>query len=600
MQAGTLAEAESRFILGMRVDRTSYAAATAVITRWASQAESRYVCEAPVAMVMEAYDRPEYQAVINGADLVTPGGMPIVWMLRQLGLRGQPRVYGPALTLHLCEAAARDGFSVGFYGGTEAALARLIERLQQRYPGLRVAYSHSPPFHEPTPAEEKETVAKILESGCRILFVGLGCPKQERWMAKHRGMVPAVMVGVGAAFDFLSGAKPQAPHWLQRLGLEWFFRLCSEPRRLWFRYVWHNPRFVVLAGWQLAWTWWHKRPGDLLTRPEATLSLSEGPSEGERGGVGTRRTDSSIGTPEPENIRTPLPALSPSEGARGMPVAWGSGAFTNSLHGDGSVHRQRVAQRWTGLPLLLGRRGLGRGGRFLELDSRFMERGNSTPNCMVTTEIDIQGLEGSLRQKQLQLLLKRVFDGAAAAVILLLLAPALLLIALLVRLSSRGPVIFSQPRVGYRDTAFVMYKFRSMRIEPDPASAAAQQNAAARGILLKQENDPRVTRIGQFLRSTSLDELPQLLNVLKGEMSVVGPRPLVAFMLDPYPVFRQARALVRPGITGLWQVRDRDHNTSAVPMMPHDLEYIRRLSLRLDLQILLRTFLVVGTRKGAC
>jgi exopolysaccharide production protein ExoY len=229
-----------------------------------------------------------------------------------------------------------------------------------------------------------------------------------------------------------------------------------------------------------------------------------------------------------------------------------------------------------------------------------MERGNSTPNCMVPTKIDIQRLEQSLRQKRVQLLLKRAFDWAAAAVGLLLLAPALILIGLLVRLSSRGPAIFSQPRAGYRDTAFVMYKFRSMRNEPDPAIAAAQQSAAARGVLLKQENDPRITRIGRFLRSTSLDELPQLLNVLKGDMSVVGPRPLVPFMLDPYPEFRKARALVRPGITGLWQVRDRDHNTSAVPMMPHDLEYIRSLSLRLDLRILLRTFLVVGTRKGAC
>jgi N-acetylglucosaminyldiphosphoundecaprenol N-acetyl-beta-D-mannosaminyltransferase len=268
MQAGTLAEAESRFILGMRVDGTSYAAATAIITHWARQGESRYVCEAPVAMVMEARDCPEYQAVINGADLVTPGGMPIVWMLRCLGLRGQPRVYGPELTLHLCEAAARENLSVGFYGGTKAALTQLVERLQQRHPGLRISYSHSPPFREPTLVEESDAVANICQSGCRILFVGLGCPKQERWMAKHRGVLPAVMIGVGAAFDFLSGAKPQAPHWMQRLGLEWFFRLCSEPRRLWFRYAWHNPRFVALAGCQLARTRLPGLPGKPLSNLE--------------------------------------------------------------------------------------------------------------------------------------------------------------------------------------------------------------------------------------------------------------------------------------------------------------------------------------------
>ena len=490
------ARTESRFVLGMRVDGTSYAAATALVTQWAMQGESRYVCEAPVAMVMESYDCGDYQTVINRADLVTPGGMPIVWVLRRLGLRGQPRVYGPELTLHICEAAARHGLPVGFYGGTKPALALLVKRLSERYPGLRVAYAYSPPFRAPTPDEEARTIADICRSECRILFVGLGCPKQERWMARHRGALPAVMVGVGAAFDFISGAKPQAPHWMQRLGLEWLFRLSTEPRRLWFRYAWHNPRFVGLVAWQLAWTRWRKRSGK--PRREQTIPGAEAQSD----------------------------------------------------------------RAWIG--------------------------------------IDVQGLERSLRQKRVQLLLKRVFDGAAAAVFLLVLAPALLLVALLVRFSSRGPVIFRQSRVGYRETAFVMYKFRSMRLEHDLNLASAQQIAAAHGLLVKGENDPRVTPIGRCLRSTSLDELPQLFNVLNGDMSLVGPRPLVPFMLEPYPEFRKARALVQPGITGLWQVRDRERNTSAVPMMPHDLEYIRRFSLILDLGILLRTPFVAGSGKGAC
>jgi N-acetylglucosaminyldiphosphoundecaprenol N-acetyl-beta-D-mannosaminyltransferase len=250
--AGPAAQTESRFVLGMRVDGTSYAAATALIGQWAAQGASRYVCEAPVAMVMEAYDCAEYRAVVNGADLVTPGGMPIVWMLRRLGLRGQQRVYGPELTLHVCEAMARQGVPVGFYGGTTTALPRLVTRLRGRYPGLKVVYACSPPFRAPTPAEEAGTITAIRQSGCRILFVGLGCPKQERWMARHRGVLPAVMLGVGAAFDFISGVKSQAPACVQRLGLEWLFRLSTEPGRLWFRYAYHNPRFMALAAWQLA------------------------------------------------------------------------------------------------------------------------------------------------------------------------------------------------------------------------------------------------------------------------------------------------------------------------------------------------------------
>jgi N-acetylglucosaminyldiphosphoundecaprenol N-acetyl-beta-D-mannosaminyltransferase len=243
---------DGRSILGMRVHVTTYADAVQRIAAWADARESRYVCEAPVHMVMESYDSPEFQNVINGADLVTPGGMPIVWMMRLLGVHGQPRVYGPAMTLKVCEYAALHGMKVGFYGGTEKSLESLCAELGRRYPGLDVVYSYSPPFRKPTPEEDAEVRRQIENSGAQVLFVGLGCPKQERWMAEHRPGVRAVMMGVGAAFDFISGEKPQAPMWMQRIGTEWLFRLCTEPRRLWFRYAWHNPRFVALALKQLA------------------------------------------------------------------------------------------------------------------------------------------------------------------------------------------------------------------------------------------------------------------------------------------------------------------------------------------------------------
>jgi len=242
---------DSRTILGMRVHATSYPDAVRRIATWAAARESRYVCEAPVHMVMESYDSSEYRGVINGADLVTPGGMPIVWMMRLLGVRGQPRVYGPAMTLKVCEHAARTGIKVGFYGGTEKSLAALLAAVERDYPGIEVAYSYSPPFRQLTPEEDASVRAAIEKSGVQVLFVGLGCPKQERWMAAHRPGVRAVMMGVGAAFDFISGEKRQAPLWMQSIGTEWLFRLCTEPRRLWFRYFWHNPRFVALAMLQL-------------------------------------------------------------------------------------------------------------------------------------------------------------------------------------------------------------------------------------------------------------------------------------------------------------------------------------------------------------
>lgn len=234
-------------ILGTIIHPTTYRDATALILGWAVSAESRSVCLANVHMVMEAYDDPAYQAVVNGADLAAPDGMPLVWILNWLGHDVKDRVYGPALMLRVLEAAARQGVPVGFYGASADVLDALIANMRQKFPGLCITYSCSPPFREPTSDEDEAAVRDINASGARILFVGLGCPKQERWMHQHKGRVQAVMLGVGAAFDFHAGAIPQAPPWMQDRGLEWLFRLCVEPRRLLKRHLLHNPRFVILS-----------------------------------------------------------------------------------------------------------------------------------------------------------------------------------------------------------------------------------------------------------------------------------------------------------------------------------------------------------------
>ncbi|MGQ9635487.1 MAG: WecB/TagA/CpsF family glycosyltransferase [Bryobacteraceae bacterium] len=241
----------SRWILGMRVDATSYEDAARRIAGWARAGESRYVAVATVNNVMEAYDSAEFRRIMNDADLVTPDGMPLVLGLRLLGVRGASRVYGPDLTPVLLRAAEQNGLPVGFYGATSEVLALLLTRLCRRFPRLRIAYAYAPPFRPISAEEDARIVKEIEHTGVRLLFVGLSTPKQERWMAAHRGRIPAVMIGVGAAFDFLAGAKPQAPHWMQRAGLEWLFRLSTEPRRLWRRYLKHNPRFVVLFGRQV-------------------------------------------------------------------------------------------------------------------------------------------------------------------------------------------------------------------------------------------------------------------------------------------------------------------------------------------------------------
>lgn len=242
---------EFRHILGMRVDATSYEDATGRIMAWAGANDSCYVCAANVHMVMEAHDDRDFMHVVNSAALVTPDGMPLVWGLRRLGAEGATRVYGPTLTLHVCRAAAERQMPVALYGGTGQSLAAFVTFLNDRFPGIQVVCEIAPPFRPLTREEDDAYTRQIVASGARILLVGIGCPKQERWMAQHVSRIPAVMLGVGAAFDFHSGRVRQAPPLLQRMGLEWLYRLIREPRRLWKRYFKHNPRFILFISIQL-------------------------------------------------------------------------------------------------------------------------------------------------------------------------------------------------------------------------------------------------------------------------------------------------------------------------------------------------------------
>lgn len=243
---------DSRTILGQRVDYTTYDHAARQVLDMAYDSRGGYVCISTVHMVMEGHDDPDFQRIVNGAELVTPDGMPLVWGLKLLGIKQAERVYGPSLTPIVCREAARQGVPVGFYGGTDEVLEMMKANLTADYPSLDIAYAYSPPFRPLTEEEDRKVTEDIVSSGAKILFVGIGCPKQERWMAAHKDLLPSVvMVGVGAAFDFIAGVKSQAPRWIQDAGLEWLFRLLTEPKRLWRRYFYHNPRFIVLFALQL-------------------------------------------------------------------------------------------------------------------------------------------------------------------------------------------------------------------------------------------------------------------------------------------------------------------------------------------------------------
>ncbi|MBH1638809.1 WecB/TagA/CpsF family glycosyltransferase [Stenotrophomonas maltophilia] len=238
-------------IVGGSIDALDWFDALSLLASWAANHESRVVCICNAHSVVTARQDKEFAAAVNSADMATPDGAPVAWLMRRLGASGQQRINGPDLMLKYCEAAAKRGESIYLYGGAETTLSILCDELPKRFPGLVIAGSHSPPFRALSEEEDAAIVRDINDSGAGTIWVSLGCPKQEKWMAAHRGRINGVMIGVGAAFDYHAGVISRAPLWMQNNGLEWLHRLASEPRRLWKRYFVTNTLFIWHAARQL-------------------------------------------------------------------------------------------------------------------------------------------------------------------------------------------------------------------------------------------------------------------------------------------------------------------------------------------------------------
>lgn len=208
----------------------------------------RYVCVVDVSNVMLARENPRHMDALRGADMVTPDGMPLVWVSWLRGVKETRRVCGPDLLPEICARSEQTGWRHYFYGGADGVADLLSGKLKTKYPALKVVGTECPPFRSLSDGEKEATIVRIKQSGADIVWVGLGCPKQEAWMYEHaRRLEGVVLIGVGAAFDFHSGRVARAPVWMQNAGLEWLHRLYSEPRRLWRRYLIRAPLFVALS-----------------------------------------------------------------------------------------------------------------------------------------------------------------------------------------------------------------------------------------------------------------------------------------------------------------------------------------------------------------
>jgi N-acetylglucosaminyldiphosphoundecaprenol N-acetyl-beta-D-mannosaminyltransferase len=243
---GTAVRARSFRVLGVRIDALQIPEVIEKLEEWIRERRrSHFVALANVNNVMEARKDPGFRKIQDSADLALPDGMPLVWMGRLHGHPLRRRVYGPDLLLDFCRQTEGKGYSHFFYGGAPGIGEQLAEEMKRRFPGTKIAGVYSPPFRALNRQEDASIVEMINQAAPDVLWVGLGCPKQERWIYEHRNRLRVpVIAGIGQAFDIHSGRVTQAPRWMREHGLEWLFRFCSEPRRLWRRYLVYNAEFL--------------------------------------------------------------------------------------------------------------------------------------------------------------------------------------------------------------------------------------------------------------------------------------------------------------------------------------------------------------------
>jgi N-acetylglucosaminyldiphosphoundecaprenol N-acetyl-beta-D-mannosaminyltransferase len=242
---------ETKNVIDVSITSLSCEEQIEMMVKWGKSNLSKVVCIANVHMLIEAHYNPFFGAMLRNADLVTPDGMPLVWMLRFLGAVRQDRVAGIDVLEGVCKLAQETGVGVYFLGSQDSILEKMKIRLNREFPNLKISGMTSPPFRPLTDEEDRTLVQSLNQSGAGLVFVSLGCPKQEAWMSQHKGQVSAVMVGLGGAFPVYAGIHKRAPKVLRQTGLEWFYRLIQEPQRLWKRYATTIPIFIWLVAKQI-------------------------------------------------------------------------------------------------------------------------------------------------------------------------------------------------------------------------------------------------------------------------------------------------------------------------------------------------------------
>mgnify|MGYP001609591999 CR=1 FL=1 len=679
-------------LLGVPIDRVTPESFLHRLEQFITDGEKHIVLYANADCLNQAVFDRRYAKILQEAELVCADGMGVVWASRLTGEPLPERVNVGDMIEPFCALAACKGYRLFLLGGAPGVAQRAAERLKQRFPLLQIVGVRGGYF---STNDVAEVIAQINHVQPHVLLVGMGVPKQEKWMWQHRHVLQVpVLWGVGAAIEYQAGRVPRAPRWMRRSGSEWCFRLLVEPKRLWRRYLLGSAFFVLRAYAllltdallvMLAWfgAYWICRglgqPLGIALNPFAPYLKGVLPIVGiwlvacAGFGLYRRSTAMSALAELAQVIRatwagmfsTMAVAFLLREFSFGRPVVVLSGALTFVLLSTSRFLTRRLVQRLARQGIGLRRAlivGTGPLAKRLKEEIEMLPMGYDVLGFVndgeAAYEVPQETILGSLHQlshfvrdlhvqdvfvashglnlhEKLNLLVsqeqesinfhivseeletcarrlpmsrvvelpllhlpfervngwyeltKRVFDMVAAGLGFLVCLPLLGVTLVIITLELPGPALFIQERIGKGGKPFRMYKFRTMAA-----------HAPAYAISPNDLTDPRVTQFGRFLRRWSLDELPQLVNVLKGQMSLVGPRPEMPFLVSQYEPWQQQRLAVSPGLTGLWQVLGRK-DLLLHRHLEYDLYYVRHRGWLLDLVILLRTIPAVLFRRGA-
>ena len=446
----------------------------------------------------KCFSDEDYHQVLRNMNMVYPDGIGVRLASQLFGNGVKDNINGTDLFPLLCERLAGTSHGIFLLGAREGVAESTASNMQERYPGLNISGYHHGYF---TPDEEDGVIDSINASGADVLFVAMGAPQQEKWIARNREKLnTSILMGVGGLFDFYSGGVSRAPVWLREVGLEWVWRLLQEPGRMWRRYVIGNPLFLYRV-------WKQKRRNGSIAHSMNTTPAQEA------------------------NLLNHFNKLNRATSVR-----------------PGLMNARRIYWR-----LLRTSAGL----------------------------------------------LKRTFDVLAGTALLIILSPIFMVVIPLIRMESPGPAFYSQIRVGFRGKTFKLWKFRSMYQDAEARRAALEnENEMTGGVIFKMKQDPRITLMGRIIRKTSIDELPQLWNVIKGDMSLVGPRPALPSEVELYSIEERVRLMAKPGLTCIWQVKGR----SDIPFPQQvilDEDYLYEQSLATDIKLLFQTIPAVIRGKGA-